>query len=110
MTRPRGGIWKLIRSPTGELAFIVNATNRRIRSSFNNPTGPGQVAFDIPPGGTSASTTSDPDTLIFEDGTVVKVPDGNVVVVTGNDVLNEFDPSDLSFFSPISRLSDRVGL
>ena len=66
--------------------------------------------FDIAPGETSASTTTDPDTLIFRDGTVVKIHDGTVVVVTNDEAMDSFDPSDLSFISPLGQVVDQCGL
>jgi hypothetical protein len=93
----------------GQLAIIINASRSPVRSSFTGKSG-SQVAFTIPPKGTSASTTADPDTVIFGDGTVVKIPDGSVVLVGEDGVTETFEQSDLDLASPISRLVDESGL
>jgi hypothetical protein len=72
--------------------------------------GPGQKVFPIAPNSTSAATVGDPDTLIFADGSVVKIPDGSVVVVGDAGQLDTFEPSDLTFLSPLSQWIDKTGL
>ncbi|OFX24839.1 MAG: hypothetical protein A2V77_17490 [Anaeromyxobacter sp. RBG_16_69_14] len=89
--------------PTGRAAIIINMGSGPVTSSHTSPSG-GRTVFPIPPGGWSGSTTHDPDTLIFGDGTVVKLPDGNIVVITDTSALDTFEPSDLDLVSPLSQL------
>jgi RHS repeat-associated protein len=96
--------------PAGLAALICNFGKKPIFSSYNNPKGPGQKVFPIGPNSTSASTTGDPDTLIFADGSVVKIPDGSIVIVGDSGRLDTFEQSDLTFLSPLSQWIDKTRL
>ena len=90
--------------PIGLAALIINAGSKPVTSSHNNNKNcPGQQTFQIQPNSTSLSTTIDPDTLIFDDGSVVKVPDGSLIVITDSSVLDTYEPGDLNRTSPLSQ-------
>ncbi|GAK55775.1 YD repeat protein [Candidatus Vecturithrix granuli] len=93
-----------------KLTIIINLGDNPIYSSYSNPQTPGQVVFPINPGRTSITTNNDPDTLIFADGTVVKIPDYTTVVIKDSDALNTFEESDLRYISPLGQLIDDLGL
>jgi RHS repeat-associated protein len=95
--------------PAGLASLVVNLTGKPLRSSSNSPDGVGQQCFEIPPWSTSLSGSTDPDTLLFDDGTIVKLPDFSIVVVTDSGATDTFDSSDLSGLSPIGQALDRSG-
>jgi len=94
--------------PRGLAAVIINLGTKPIKSSYS--TKGGQQIFFVEPGGTSLSTTIDPDTLIFSDKSVVKIPDGSIVVITDSAVLDTFEQSDLNYISPLGQLLDKFGI
>jgi len=92
--------------PEGLAAMIINLGRPPVTSSYTNPHGPGQQTFQVQPMGTSVTTTHDPDTIIFNDGSVVKIPDGSIIVITDSSVINTYEPSDIEKISPLSQLID----
>lgn len=85
---------------TGRAALIFNWSGAPVTSSYSSPDGRGQVVFTIEPNGWSGSETHDPDTIIFRDGSVVKIPDGSIVIIFDPHALDRFDPSVLNWLSP----------
>jgi RHS repeat-associated protein len=96
------------KDPRGLAAIIINLGNKPIKSSYSIKGG--QQIFYIYPGDTSLSTTFDPDTLIYQDNSVVKVPDGSVVIITNSRILDTYEPNDLYYLSPLSQLIDNIGI
>lgn len=82
--------------PTGE-AFIINASSRPVRSSSNR-LGGGQEVFSIPPGATSG--LRDADTLIADDGSVIKIPNPLIIIVTDPSSQESFGQDDVEAIIP----------
>jgi len=92
----------------GLAAVIVNLGNSPITTSYSSNNG--QQVVDVGPNSTSLTSTTDPDTLIFKDGSVVKIPDGSIVIITDSTMLDTFEPDDLNFVSPLAQLVDDTGI
>ena len=70
-------------------AFIVNTSGKPVRTSSNRPGG-GQQIHTVPGVGTSGFY--DADTIIADDGSVLKIPTGSIVFI--------FDPCSTQSFGP----------
>ena len=74
-------------------AVIVNLSNGPVTTSQNR-FGGGQEIFIVPPNRTSGFR--DADTLIANDGTVIKIPDPVVVFIFDQSSLDSFSPDTVS--------------